>query len=97
MPARWSAEPVKPGEPTPASLAAAARLVVLTADPLAKVAIAHRAADAWNERRLSLGNLSTAEPMPDRPGRPPRPELLPPRAMPRRSAHGLANRIGLLH
>ena len=35
--------------------------------------------------------------MPERPGRPSKPELLPPRAMPRRSAHGLENRIALLH
>ena len=94
---RPSAEPDAGGDPIPGSLIAAARQVVTTADPLAKVRIAQRAADAWNGRRLSLGSHSTAEPMPDRPGRPPRPELLPPRAMPRRSAHGPGNRIALLH
>jgi uncharacterized ferritin-like protein (DUF455 family) len=52
---------------------------------------------AWADRRLSLGALRTAAPMPDRPGRPPRPELLPPRAMPKRSAFDLKGRIALLH
>ena len=97
-PLRWS-EPGKDvaGDPALSSLAGAARSVVTTADTLGKVRLAHRAADAWNERRLSLGGISTSQPMPERPGRPPRPELLPPRAMPRRSAHGLSNRIALLH
>lgn len=35
--------------------------------------------------------------MPDRPGRPERPELRPPRDMPRRSSHGERGRIALLH
>lgn len=81
----------------PGNLALAARLVVSTADTSEKVRLAHWAAAAWQERRLSVGPLSTAEPMPERPGRPSKPELLPPRAMPRRSAHGLENRIALLH
>jgi uncharacterized ferritin-like protein (DUF455 family) len=35
--------------------------------------------------------------MPDRPGRPPRPLLLPPRSMPRRSTGAAKGRIALLH
>ena len=35
--------------------------------------------------RLALGGLSTAQPMPEKPGRPAKPELLLPRHMPRRS------------
>ena len=100
-PGRWSVpdadNDAAPLQPLPNSLAAAARAIVTTAETLGKVRLAHQTADAWNERRLSLGNLSTAGSMPERPGRPARPELLPPRAMPRRSAHGLANRIALLH
>ncbi len=97
-PDRWSEPGADPSDaPVLGSLATAARMIVATTETLAKVRLAHWTADAWNERRLSLGNLSTAGPMPDRPGRPSRPELLPPRAMPRRSAHGLANRIALLH
>ena len=96
-PVRWSQAEDACDGPVPASLAGAARAVVAAADTLAKVRLAHWAADAWNERRLSLGGISTGEPMPERPGRPLRPALLPPRAMPRRSAHGRDNRIALLH
>ena len=96
-PVRWSQAEDACDGPVSASLAGAARAVVAAADTLAKVRLAHRAADAWNERRLSLGGISTGEPMPERPGRPLRPALLPPRAMPRRSAHGRDNRIALLH
>ncbi len=79
------------------SLAQAARAVVTKADTSQKVAIAEHAASAWFGRRLSLGALRTAAPMPDRPGRPDRPQLLPPRDMPRRSTEGLRGRIALLH
>jgi len=54
-------------------------------------------ARAWFSRSLSLGPTRTAPAMPDRPGRPARPELLPPRAMPRRTTQGVKGRIALLH
>ncbi len=79
------------------SLLEAARQVVMSADPLEKVRIARSAAKAWRERRLSLGAASTAAPMPDRPGRPDQPVLLPPKAMPKRSVHDGRGRIALLH
>lgn len=81
----------------PASLAAGARAIVLAADPLEKVRLARLTAFSWRDRALSLGALSAGQPMPDRPGRPPRPELLAPRDMPRRTAHGERGRIALLH
>ncbi len=84
-----------PGQPT--SLRAAARAIVLAADPTEKVRLAQVTAAAWRERRLSIGAMSTAEPMPNRPGRPEKPDLLSPRAMPRRSTQGLRGRIALLH
>ncbi|MEZ5851142.1 MAG: ferritin-like domain-containing protein [Hyphomicrobiaceae bacterium] len=62
-----------------------------------KVEIARAAALAWRERRLSLGPASTGAPMPDRPGRPERPTLLPPKAMPKRSVHDGKGRLALLH
>ncbi len=79
------------------NLAEAARRIVAEPDPMAKVALAQSAAAAWFGRRLSLGPLSSASPMPGRPGRPDRPLLLPPRAMPKRSAFDEAGRIALLH
>ncbi|MDX2155472.1 MAG: ferritin-like domain-containing protein [Hyphomicrobiaceae bacterium] len=81
----------------PASLAAGARAVVVASDPLEKARRAAATAAAWHGGDLSLGQLSIAEPMPDRPGRPIHPVLLPPRDMPKRSVHGERGRIALLH
>ncbi|MGD9802132.1 MAG: ferritin-like domain-containing protein [Hyphomicrobiaceae bacterium] len=84
-------------EERPASLVAGARAVVAAIDPTDKVRIARATAAAWRERTLSIGRLSASEPMPDRPGRPARPELKSPRDMPRRSSHGVRGRVALLH
>ena len=79
------------------SLAAAARAIVATPDTSEKVRLAKSTAKAWFGGRLSLGNQSQRWQMPDRPGRPDRPQLLPPREMPRRTTGGLKGRIALLH
>lgn len=81
----------------PSTLREAARAVVAAPDPVERVRLAQIAGAAWRDRRLPIGARSTAEPMPDRPGRPAKPELLSPRAMPRRSTQGLRGRIALLH
>jgi uncharacterized ferritin-like protein (DUF455 family) len=83
--------------PVAATLAEAARAIVSAADPARKVALAQQAAGAWLRRELALSVLSDARPMPDRPGRPERPALLAPRAMPKRTTAGLEGRIALLH
>ena len=80
-----------------ASLAGVSRAIVAEPDTARKVALAKAAAKAWYGGRLSLGNRSEAVPMPDRPGRPDKPELLPPRQMPRRTTGGLKGRVALLH
>ncbi|HEX6609716.1 MAG TPA: DUF455 domain-containing protein, partial [Hyphomicrobiaceae bacterium] len=77
-----------PIQPLPNSLAGAARAIVSAADPREKMHLANAASQAWFTRALSLGTISTRGPMPDRPGRPAKPGLLPPRAMPRRAAQG---------
>lgn len=81
----------------PQSLVDGARSIVAADDPFEKVRLARITARAWRERALSLGALSIGQAMPDRPGRPERPVLLPPRDMPRRSSHGARGRIALLH
>jgi uncharacterized ferritin-like protein (DUF455 family) len=81
----------------PESLAAAARAIVATPDLAEKVRISYDTAKAWFGRRLSLGKLSSGAAMPDRPGRPVEPVLLPPRQMPRRSTGGEKGRLALLH
>lgn len=88
---------MQPTESTPQSLFEASIGIVSAADPMEKVRRAQAAAIAWHQGRLSLGLRSTGGAMPDRPGRPERPLLLPPREMPRRSAGGEKGRIALLH
>lgn len=77
------------------SIRQACRAVLLTADPHAKVKAARLAARAW--RRGELAHRFDV-PMPDRPGRPERPELRPPSHMPKRGKAGSERgRIALLH
>lgn len=81
---------------TDGSVQAAARAVLLTADPLAKAQAARAAAE-----RLAGGGLSASPhglaDWPERPARPDRPALRPPSEMPRRGAAGRRGRIALLH
>ena len=77
------------------TLSDAAIAVLATASPDGKVAQSRSAAAAWRSGGLAL--RGTRQP-PDRPARPPRPELLAPRHMPkRRRAGSLAGRVALLH
>lgn len=80
-----------------ASLADAAALIVGTPEPAEKMRLTALAAAAWRERTLSLRLSTLDRPMPSRPGRPERPELLQPRDMPRRSLGSPAGRIAFLH
>ncbi len=86
-----------PGSTPPLSLVDGARRIVMSPDLQEKVALARLTAKAWSDGRLSIGAISTARPMPEQPGRPPKPLLLAPREMPRRSSGGLRGRIALLH
>ncbi len=78
-----------------ASIASACRAVLLTAEPRAKVMAARALARAWRGGSLDF-RFDVA--MPDRPARPPRPQLLPPSHMPKRGRAGSERgRIALLH
>jgi uncharacterized ferritin-like protein (DUF455 family) len=80
---------------TQPSLASAVAGVLRTADPKAKIFAARSAARKWRCGRLAH---MFDEPMPDRPARPVRPELLPPSKMPRRGKGGSERaRIAMLH
>lgn len=83
--------------PQPATLAATARAIVMNCDTAEKVRLSKAGAKAWFGGKLSLGGISTEPAMPDRPGRPEKPELLPPRQMPKRTTGGVRGRIALLH
>jgi uncharacterized ferritin-like protein (DUF455 family) len=77
------------------TLAGAARAVLLTADPRAKVMVARAVARRWRAGELAW-TFDVA--MPDRPALRDRPELLPPSRMPKRGRAGsMRGRIALLH
>ena len=78
-------------------LAAAARAIVTTPDLDEKVRLAKATARAWFRRQLARPRRSLGVEMPADPGRPEKPELLPPRMMPKRSAGGPKGRYALLH
>lgn len=79
------------------TLATAALAIVKADDLERKMSLANATAKAWYARSLDLSALSRQLEMPDRPGRPARPELRAPREMPRRSSHGQRGRYALLH
>ncbi|MFQ5785028.1 MAG: ferritin-like domain-containing protein [Alphaproteobacteria bacterium] len=84
----------KAGDKAAGSLAAGAVAVLCAADPEEKRRRSDAAAAAWRGGRIEVGRTTT----PDRPARPARPELRPPREMPRRrAATTRASRIALLH
>ncbi|HWG80948.1 MAG TPA: ferritin-like domain-containing protein [Stellaceae bacterium] len=77
------------------TLADGAGAVLAAAAPAEKVALSRAAAAAWQSGATT--EIGHGAP-PDRPARPARPLLLPPRDMPRRRAGGsAAGRIALLH
>ena len=77
------------------SVASAIRVALLTADPRAKAMAARKVARDWRLGRLAFAFHA---PMPDRPARPERPDLLPPNRMPKRGKAGSErSRIALWH
>ena len=76
------------------SIACACREVLETAEPREKVMAARRVARDWR-----LGRLAHAfdAAMPDRPARPPQPELLAPNRMPKRGKGSGHGRAALIH
>ncbi|MEB2843398.1 DUF455 family protein [Rhizobiales bacterium RZME27] len=80
----------------PGSLRSGATEAILAADLDHKTLLAQETATRWFERRLSLRS-PLDPPLPMRPGRPEKPELVPPRAVEKRSLHTLNGRIALLH
>ena len=77
------------------SLAATACAVLSEPDANEKAARTLSAAAAW--RSGGLPARAQQIDLPERPARPARPELLPPRDMPRRRIGGISGRIALLH
>ena len=78
------------------SLAAGARAVLLCGNAEEKARLAHAVAKSWRTGELALASPDDA-PMPVRPNRPARPELLSHRDMPKRTFKGPRGRFALLH
>lgn len=74
----------------------AAIAIVEQSDLAIKVDLAHATAKAWFSRTLSLTS-GIQPPLPKRPGRPEKPELISPREMPKRSISGEKGRLALIH
>ena len=85
-----------PDIPKPESLRGGATRAIMAADLDVKTALAQHTATRWFERRLSLRS-PLDPPLPERPGRPEKPDLVPPKHMEKRSLHTLKGRIALLH
>src|ERR1700719_1701047 len=78
----------------PASLTSGAVAILATADPAAKARGSRRLAEIGEAGVLDVGCSAP----PPRPARPERPQLRPPKEMPKRRAFGsLAGRIALPH
>src|SRR3984893_8098449 len=78
----------------PASLTSGAVAILATADPAAKAWASRRLAEVWGASGLD----GCASVPPPRPARPERPQLRPPKEMPKRRAFGSpAGRVALLH
>ncbi|PST18936.1 DUF455 domain-containing protein [Rhizobium sp. JAB6] len=85
------------GGPEPiASLRGGAITAIRSADLDRKTELAQESARRWFARTLSLRS-PLDPPLADRPGRPEKPELVPPKNMEKRSLHTLKGRIALLH
>jgi uncharacterized ferritin-like protein (DUF455 family) len=84
------------GEFSITSLRGGATAAILSADLDIKTRLAQETATRWFERRLSLRS-PLDPPLPERPGRPAKPELVPPKAVGKRSLHTVNGRIATLH
>ncbi|WP_085425099.1 ferritin-like domain-containing protein [Xaviernesmea oryzae] len=85
-----------PDEFSITSLRGGATTAILSADLNIKTRLAQETATRWFERRLSLRS-PLDPPLPERPGRPEKPELVPPKAVGKRSLHTVNGRIATLH
>lgn len=69
---------------------------IVSTDLDEKTRLAQETARRWFERTISLRS-PLDPPLPDRPGRPLKPDLVPPRMMEKRSLHTEKGRIAMLH
>lgn len=82
--------------PSPSSLCDGAYQALIARDLDEKVGMTRATVNAWNARCLSLAGGSRITP-PQRPGRPEKPDLLPPREVPKRPLKSAKGRLALIH
>lgn len=80
----------------PASLRAGAIAAINSSDLDRKTGLAQETATRWFKRTISLRS-PLDPPIADRPGRPDKPLLVPPRQMEKRSLHTVKGRVAMLH
>ncbi|MDY8110632.1 ferritin-like domain-containing protein [Fulvimarina sp. 2208YS6-2-32] len=85
-----------PSDRSPSTLRQAAILALRACDVEEKRRATNLAGRLWFARTLGL-HAPDDDPLPDRPGRPARPELVHPRTVKRRSVHSEAGRVSLIH
>jgi len=85
-----------PREDDITTLRGGATAAILASDLDRKVFLAQETARRWHRRRLSLRS-PLDPPLPDRPGRPEKPLLVPPKNTEKRSLHTLPGRLAMLH
>lgn len=74
----------------------AAKTCLAECDPHEKVVLSRAAAGCWSQGQLTLQCNAPPEPIAD-PGRPPRPQLVAPRDLPRRSLSSQEGHAALIH
>ncbi|MFZ5484265.1 MAG: ferritin-like domain-containing protein [Pseudomonadota bacterium] len=78
------------------SLFSAVRAALAEADVAAKLARVDQLADDWRAGRLAMTAIDDPTPLVE-PGRPARPELIPPRNLPKRDLNGPEGHAALIH
>jgi uncharacterized ferritin-like protein (DUF455 family) len=78
-------------------LFASALICLSETDAQRKVLLSRDTAAAWRAGRLRLDGASPPPHPVDEPGRPPRPQLVPPRELAKRSVTGVRGRAALIH
>lgn len=78
------------------NLFAAVRAALAESDVEMKLARVDQLADDWQDGRLALTAIDDATPL-LAPGRPPRPDLIPPRDLPKRDLNGPEGHAALIH
>ena len=87
---------MKHAEALPQSLEDGAIEALSTSDLDEKIAITRRTAAAWSGRALSLRSMRRRS-IPERPGRPARPQLVAPGKVPKRGIGTAGGRVALIH